>query len=242
MLRVPRSTFKPEEPAMAEPAKLTIRRDFPRPTPAEIKALEHAPSGWVVDALGRRGALPHWIRPLGAKARFVGPAMTVRTRPVDNLAPYAALKFARPGDVLVVAVDASDTASVLGDILLGMARNAGIVAAVTDGLVRDIAGIDQVGMPVFARALSPNSPFKDGPGEVGLPITLGGVRIDAGDLLVGDIDGVVVVPRADVAAVGRELAAIADKEKKMEAAVAAGAKYPAWLDDVLKSAPIRYVD
>jgi 4-hydroxy-4-methyl-2-oxoglutarate aldolase len=227
---------------MAEPAKLTIRRDFPRPTSAEIQALEHAPTGWVVDALGRRGALPHWVRPLSAKTRFVGTAMTVRTRPVDNLAPYAALQFAKPGDVLVVAVDASDTASVLGDILLGMAKNAGIVAAVTDGLARDIAGINQVGIPVFARALSPNSPFKDGPGEVGLPITLGGVPIDAGDVIVGDIDGVVVVPRADLGRVARELEAIADKEKTMEAAVASGAKYPAWLEDVLKSAPIRYVD
>jgi 4-hydroxy-4-methyl-2-oxoglutarate aldolase len=242
MHRAQRSPRKLEENAMAEPAKLTIRREFPRPSPSEIKALEHAPTGWVVDALGRRGALPHWIRPLSEKTRFVGTAMTVRTRPVDNLAPYTALKFANPGDVLVVAVDASDTASILGDLLLGMARNAGIVAAVTDGLVRDIAGINQVGMPVFARALSPNSPFKDGPGEVGLPITLGGVLINAGDVLVGDIDGVVVVPRTQVGAVARELEAIADKEKKMESAVASGAKYPAWLDDVLKSASIRYVD
>lgn len=227
---------------MAEPAKLTIRREFPRPTAAQIKALESAPTGWVVDALGRRGALPHWIRPLSEKVSFVGPAMTVRTRPVDNLAPYAALKFAKPGDVLVVAADASDTASVLGDILLGMARNAGIVAAVTDGLVRDIAGINQVGLPVFARALSPNSPFKDGPGEVGLPVSLGGVPVGAGDVIVGDIDGVVVVPRAELGTVIKELAAIAEKEKRMEAAVVSGAKYPDWLDNVLKVGPVRYVD
>lgn len=227
---------------MAEPAKLTIRRDFPRPSAAEIKAFEHAPTGWVVDAQGRRGALPHWIRPLSQKTRFIGTALTVRTRPIDNLAPYAALKFAKPGDVLVVAVDGSDTVSVLGDILLGMAKNAGIVSAVTDGVVRDLAGINQVGIPTFARALSPNSPFKDGPGEVGLPITLGGVGISAGDILVGDVDGVVVVPRGDAGRVAAELKAIADKEATMEAAVAAGAKYPAWLDDVLKSPAIRFVD
>jgi 4-hydroxy-4-methyl-2-oxoglutarate aldolase len=227
---------------MAEPSRLTIRRNFPRPSTAEIEALAHAPTGWVVDAQARRGALPHWIRPLSEKARFIGTAMTVRTRPVDNLAPYTALKFAKPGDVLVVAADASDSASVLGDILLGMAKNAGIVAAVTDGLARDIAGINQVGIPVFARALSPNSPFKDGPGEVGLPITVGGISINAGDIIVGDIDGVVVVPRADAGAVAKELHAIAEKEKMMEAAVVSGAKYPAWLDDVLKSVPVRYID
>jgi 4-hydroxy-4-methyl-2-oxoglutarate aldolase len=227
---------------MAEPAQLRIRRNFQRPSTALVEPFRKAPTGWVVDAQGRRGALPHWIKPLTTNTRFVGSALTVRTRPVDNLAPYAALKFAEPGDVLVVAVDGSDTASVMGDILLAMARNAGIVAAVTDGVVRDIAGINDVGIPTFACGLSPNSPFKDGPGEVGHPITLGGVRIEAGDLLVGDVDGVVVIPRADLESVGGELAAVAAKEKAMEAAVAAGAKYPAWLDGVLASTKVRFDD
>ena len=227
---------------MAEPAQLTIRRDFPRPTADEIAPFATAPTGWVVDAQGRRGALPHWIRPLSREKRFVGTALTVRTRPVDNLAPYAALKFAKPGDVLVVAVDGSTTTSIIGDILLGMARNAGIVACVTDGLVRDIEGINQVGMPTFAQGLSPNSPFKDGPGEIGGTISLGDVMIGAGDLLVGDIDGVVVVPRTNVHTVGAELKAIADKEASMEAVVKSGAKYPVWLDEILGSDRVRYID
>ncbi|MEQ8395791.1 4-hydroxy-4-methyl-2-oxoglutarate aldolase [Thalassobaculum sp.] len=227
---------------MAEPATLTIRRTFPRPSAAQLAPFQSAPTGWVVDALGRRGALPHWVRPISKVTRFVGVALTVRTRPVDNLAPYAALKFAVPGDVLIVAADGSDSASVMGDILLGMARNAGIVAAVTDGLVRDVAGIDQVGIPTFARGLSPNSPFKDGPGEIGLPITLGGVSVNAGDLLVGDIDGVVVVPFARIDAVGRELNAVADKEAQMERTVADGACQPGWLDTVLAGDGVRFVD
>lgn len=227
---------------MAEPAQLTIRRDFPRPDAEDIAPFRNAPIGWVVDAQGRRGALPHWIKPLSRQSRFVGTALTVRTRPVDNLAPYAALKFAKPGDVLVVAVDADTTTSIIGDILLGMAKNAGIIACVTDGLVRDIEGINQVGIPTFAQGLSPNSPFKDGPGEIGGTISLGDVTITAGDLLVGDIDGVVVVPRANVRAVGAELKAIADKEAKMEQVVKAGATYPAWLDDILKSDRVRYID
>ena len=227
---------------MADPATLTVRRHFPRPSPAQLEPFQSAPTGWVVDALGRRGALPHWIRPISKATRFVGAALTVRTRPVDNLAPYAALKFALPGDVLIVATDGSDSASVMGDILLGMARNAGLVAAVTDGLVRDVVGIDQAGIPTFARGLSPNSPFKDGPGEVGLPITVGGVTVDAGDLLVGDVDGVVVVPRDRIDAVGRELAAVADKEAQMERAVAEGARQPGWLDAVLGGDRVRFVD
>jgi len=227
---------------MAEPAQLAIRRDFPRPSADEIAPFQNAPTGWVVDAQGRRGALPHWIRPLSRQTRFVGTALTVRTRPVDNLAPYAALRFARPGDVLVVAADAGTTTSIIGDILLGMAKNAGIVACVTDGLVRDIEGINQVGIPTFAQGLSPNSPFKDGAGEIGGTISLGGVMIGAGDLLVGDIDGVVVVPRTNVHTVGAELKAIADKEASMEAVVKSGAKYPVWLDEILGSDRVRYID
>ena len=90
-----------------------------------------------------------------------------------------------------------------GDVMLGMARNAGIVALVTDGMVRDIDGLDGVGIPVFARGLTPNSPFKDGPGEIGLPIAIGGVIVEAGDLIVGDQDGVVVVARSVAEAVAR---------------------------------------
>ena len=227
---------------MADPAQLRIRRAFPRPSKDDLAAFASASTGWIVDAQGRRGALPHWVRPLTRAKRFVGTALTVRTRPVDNLAPYAALKFAQPGDVLVVAVDGSDTAAVLGDVLLGMAKNAGIIAAVTDGLVRDIEGIDEVGIPTFAKALTPNSPFKDGPGEVGFPVIIGGVVVGPGDLVVGDIDGVVVVPRANVPAVAAELQAIAAKEQKMEAAVAGGAKYPDWLDAVLGSPRVRFED
>lgn len=227
---------------MAEPAQLTIHREFPRPSADEIALFRKAPTGWVVDAQGRRGALPHWIKPLSRETRFVGTALTVRTRPVDNLAPYAALKFAQPGDVLIVSVDASTTTSIIGDVLLGMAKNAGIVACVTDGLVRDIDGINQVGIPTFAQGLSPNSPFKDGPGEIGGAIAFGDTIVAAGDLLVGDVDGVVVVPRATMRAVGAELAAIADKEAKMEQVVKAGTTYPAWLDDILKSDRVRYVD
>jgi 4-hydroxy-4-methyl-2-oxoglutarate aldolase len=227
---------------MAEPAKLTIRREFPRPSKEEVAAFLSAPTGWVVDAQGRRGALPHWIKPLSRATRFVGTALTVRTSPVDNLAPYAALKFAKPGDVLIISVDRSTTASIVGDILLGMAKAAGVVATVTDGLARDIEGINAVGIPMFAQGLSPNSPQKDGPGEVGGVISFGDTVVAAGDLLVGDIDGVVVVPRGSVRAVGSELAAIAGKERKMEDAVKSGARYPEWLDGVLASGQVRYVD
>ncbi len=222
--------------------KLMIKRDFQRPEADQIAAFRDAPTGWVADACGRRGAIDHRIRPLSRSTRFVGTALTVQSRPVDNLAPYAALKFARPGDVLMVATDNCESAAVLGDILVGMAKNAGIVAAVTDGLVRDISGIDDVGIPTFARGLSPNSPQKDGPGSVGLPISLGGVLINPGDLVVGDDDGVVVVTQDSLADAIDALLAIATKEAAMEAAVERGATHPELIDAVIEEGQAVFID
>ena len=226
----------------ATPAALTVRRNVARVAATTIDRLRNASSGWIVDANGRRGAL-HWhIRPLTRAHRFIGPALTVRSRARDNLAPYAALAHAQPGDVLVIATDGYEEASVVGDVLLGMARNAGIVALVTDGMVRDIEGLDAVGIPVFARGLTPNSPHKDGPGAIGLPIALGGTIVDAGDVIMGDQDGVVVVARADAEDVADELANIAGKEKQMDGWVRDGAKVPPWLESTLAAKGVRYVD
>ncbi len=227
---------------MAGSAKLVIRADFERVSAETLDAFRDVPTGWVADAAGRRGALCHGIRQLAGAGRFVGTALTVQTRPADNLAPYAALKVARPGDVLMVATDDCESVAVIGDILLGMARNAGVVAAVTDGLVRDIEGIRKLGLPTFARGLTPNSPFKDGPGSIGLAISLGGMPVSPGDLVVGDEDGVVVVPRESAAAVATALTEVREKERRMDAAVAAGATAPEWLDAVFASDAVTRLD
>jgi 4-hydroxy-4-methyl-2-oxoglutarate aldolase len=227
---------------MAEAPALTIRRAWTRPTEADLAAFDEAPTGWVADAQGRRGALHHSIRPLTKATRCVGAALPVWSRGRDNLAPYAALSVARPGDVLVVATEDYEAASVAGDIMLGMARNSGILGFVTDGIVRDVPGLDEVGIPVFGRGVSPNSPQKDGPGTIGLPVTLGGVIVGPGDLIVADGDGVVVVPLAMIGSVVAGLAEVREKEAAMDAAVRGGAKQPAWLAERLSRADVRYVD
>jgi 4-hydroxy-4-methyl-2-oxoglutarate aldolase len=221
---------------------ITIRRHFSRPSATQLQRFAGMPSGWVVDARGRRGALDHRIRPLLAGTPFVGSALTVATVARDNLVPYAALQEAQPGDVLMIATGDYERAAVVGDLLVGMAKNCGIVAVVTDGLVRDIAGLEDVGIPVYARGLTPNSPEKHGPGEIGLPIALGGGAINAGDLIVGDRDGIVVVPYADIDRVADGLAAVTAKEQKMEAAVRDGLKYPEWLEQTLQQKGVRYLD
>ena len=127
-------------------------------------------------------------------------------------------------------------------VVVGMMRNAGIIAAVTDGLVRDVQGIAEVGIPVYARGLTPNSPFKHGPGTIGLPIAIGGQAVAPGDLVVGDGDGVVIVPRWRIAEAAAELAAIRDKESGMDALVKSGATSPSWLAARLTGDGVRYVE
>jgi 4-hydroxy-4-methyl-2-oxoglutarate aldolase len=221
---------------------LTVRRNFPRPPESLVRQLAAAPTGWVVDANGRRGALDWRIRPLTRAQRFCGVALTVWSRARDNLAPYAAIQFARRGDVMIIAADAYEEASVVGDILVGMAKNQGVSAFVTDGMVRDVDGLNAVGIPVFARGLSPNSPYKDGPGTIGLPVSLGGVAVEAGDVVVGDQDGVVVVKREALEGVVAALADIRTKEEKMEQLVAGGARLPPGMEQMIADKGVRFVD
>ena len=227
---------------MANPAALTVRRNFSRPAENLVKKLSEAPTGWVVDANGRRGALDYRIRPLTNAKRFCGVALPIWTRARDNLTPYAAIQYAKPGDVMVISTDDYEPASVIGDILVGMAKNQGIIAFVTDGMVRDIDGLNAVGLPIFARGLSPNSPFKDGPGTIGLPISLAGVAVNAGDVVLGDQDGVVVVAREALESVVAALAEIKAKEEKMEKLVANGAKLPPGLAEIIAEKGVKYLD
>jgi 4-hydroxy-4-methyl-2-oxoglutarate aldolase len=219
-----------------DPPLLTIRRGFPRPKPEDVAAFANVPTGYVVDALGGRGALDHKIKPLSpAKSVMVGVAITCQCGPADNLALFGALAAAEPGDILVAATDGFTATSVTGDLLLGMAKNRGLKGLVTDGLARDLAGILAVGLPLYCAGLTPNSPVRNGPGTVGLPIVVGGVAVESGDILVGDDDGVVVVPRAQIGVVLERLAQVRAAEAALDAKVKGGLQVPDFIRSILES-------
>ena len=123
-----------------------------------------------------------------------------------------------------------------------MARNKGVAGFVTDGLVRDIAGIEAVGLPVYCAGVTPNSPARNGPGTVGFPVVIGDVVVNAGDIVVGDRDGVVVVPLLEAEAVLARLPAIKAAEHELEAKVRGGLQLPDFARAVLQSDKISYVD
>ena len=196
-----------------EPPPLVFATPAERPSTEVVERFRGVPTSFIVDAMGGAGALDWRIKPL-AGGSLVGVALTCDCGPLDNLAFMAALANCRAGDVLVVATGGYVGAAVTGDLLLGVARNRGAAGFVTDGLVRDLDDLETLGLPVFATGVTPNSPQRRGPGSVGLPIVCGGVSIASGDVVVGDRDGVAVVPRARLEATLASL----EQVKAMEAA------------------------
>jgi len=226
-----------------EPPLLKIRRSFPRPDAAALRALHHVPTGFVVDCMDGRGALDYRIKPLDqSSCRFSGTAITCHAGPADNLAVFAAIESAQPGDVIIAAADGFTGACVTGDLLLGMARNRGVAGFVTDGLVRDVEGILYVGLPTFCLGVTPNSCVRNGPGTVGLPITMGGVTIDAGDVVVGDRDGVVVIPRDQLAQVCDKLQDVKEAEANLARQVRLGRDNLDDIRELLDSDRTQYID
>ena len=160
----------------------------------------------ICDALGRNAALPSAIKPLGA-TRLLGTAYTVNLPAGENLLLYYAVDNALPGDVLAVACDAYEDRAVCGEIMAALARKRGLAGFVVDGAVRDADALRAMDFPVYARAVSPNGPYKDGCGEINAPIAMGNAVIRPGDILVGDGDGLVAISRDEglrkLAAIGK---------------------------------------
>ena len=205
-----------------EPPPIVFAPSIERPS-AEIVERFRTPTAFIVDAMNGTGALDWRIQRLVGKS-FVGVALTCDCGPLDNLAFMAALAESKPGDVLVVATNGYTGAAVTGDLLMYVALNRGVAGLVTDGLVRDLDDLEKVGVPTFAMGVTPNSPQRRGPGSVGLPIVCGGVTVGSGDIVVGDRDGVVVVPRARIDGTLKSLDRVKAAEAATLARVRAGLK------------------
>ncbi|CDR17841.1 RraA family protein [Streptomyces iranensis] len=146
------------------------------------------------DALDRLNIVDGGIAPVWQGAKAVGTALPVLTVAGDNKAVIAALEHIRPGDILVINAFGHDGRAVIGDNLAQRFAAYGAVGAIVDGYVRDAAIIGELGVPVFARGLTPAGPFKNGPGAIGEPVAIGGVVVNPGDIVAADGDGVIVIP------------------------------------------------
>jgi len=168
---------------------------------ALLERLRTLPAANVGDAMQRLSAVDSGIRPVWSGARLVAPAFTILTRSGDNLAIHEALALAQPGDVVVVNGFGDVTRALVGELVAGRALARGLAGFVIDGAVRDVAAIKELGLPVFARAVTPAGPYKMGPFRHQVPIALGGQCVLPGDIVVGDDDGVVVIARSQLGTV-----------------------------------------
>lgn len=169
------------------------------PTIEQLTRLKELGAATVYEGQGAFGAFDNGIKPLDPEVRLAGPAITVDTRPADNLQIHFALEMAKPGDVLVIDAKGFMEAGPWGDILTLQAMEMGLAGLVIDGCVRDASDVIKSGLPVFCRGISMKGTEKKARGEINVPIVIGGVCVSPGDVIVGDRDGIVSVPKDTVA-------------------------------------------
>ena len=210
-----------------------VRTDVPRADPELVAQFRSHATSNIADAMGRF----HFMDP-GIRARsglpLCGVAVTVDARPADNLMIHKALEVAKPGDIIVVSTNGNTTGAIFGELMCRTAVGASLGGIVVDGAIRDIDGLTALGFPAFSRTVCAGGCDKDGPGEINLPISCGGTVVSPGDIVLGDRDGVVVVPRADAESVLALVKDLMERETKRIAEIKAGALFRPEIDDSLR--------
>ena len=211
-----------------------VVRDRPRPDAAIVEDFAAIPVANISDNMHRVFAAGPDIRPLCTSARLAGIALTVRTRPGDNLMLHKAVDMAEPGDVIVVEAGGDTTNALIGEIIVRLAEKRQVAGWVLDGAVRDSDALVK-GMPVFARGVTHRGPYKDGPGEINVPISLAGMPIAPGDIVVGDCDGVLAIPLGHAPDILARARAHHAKEEALIRQIDDGTVDRSWVDETLRA-------
>ena len=199
-----------------------------------VEKFRTIPVANISDSMSRITAGGARLRPMHAGGVLAGPAFTVKTRPGDNLMIHKALDLAEPGDVLVVDGGGDLTNALIGEMMVAHAQKRGIAGLVMNGSIRDYDSIHAGTYPVFAAGVTHRGPYKDGPGEINVSIAIDGMVIEPGDLVIGDGDGLLCVPFAQVDDVYKAAKAKNDAENKQITAIREGKSDRAWVDATLK--------
>ncbi|WP_366656212.1 RraA family protein [Fodinicurvata sp. EGI_FJ10296] len=202
--------------------------------PDAIRTLAALPVANIGDAMGRCNIMDPEIKPLDPSIRVAGHAVTVSVRNGDNLMVHAAIMVAEPGDIIVIDGQGDVSFGIIGDLIVRAAHKKGIGGVVVDGACRDAEDIRRCGFPMFPRGINPRGGTRSGPGEINVPVACGGLIVNPGDVIVGDGDGVAVVPGARATEIAAAAQAKADQEKDRMAEIDGGGLYPAWLEDALR--------
>ena len=212
--------------------------DIARPGAEKVERLRKYSSCNLSDGMNKMYTMDAGIRAIVEPRKIAGPAVTVKLHLGDNLMLHKALSLVKPGDVLVVDSRGCPDTSACGDIMMRRMQKLGVAGVIVDGAVRDVEGIREIGLAVYARAAVPSGGSKNGPGEVNFPVACGGVVVNPGDVVLADETGVVVIPMADIdetiSGAEQKLA----KEAKSLASIEAGNLVMSGVDDLLAKAGI----
>lgn len=223
-----------------------IRLNISRPDPARWKEFEQFPVAAISDAFRKRQTLPADIKPVyPSMPKIVGPAVTAHVTPGDELLALKAIEVAQPGDVIVLSGARSPRFSCWGGIMSLMAKTRGVAGLVTDGMIRDVADIEEIGFPIYATGVTPVAPVMDiPPGDLNLAITFGEVVVEPGDLIVADRDGVVVVPQRRIEEVAAAVRARLQKEAEWEREIRTNGTHilKDVVDGLLAKRTVQYLD
>ena len=188
----------------------------------------------VSDSMWRLTASGSRLRPMHKSGQMAGPALTVKSRPGDNLMLHKAIDMAEPGDIIVCDAGGDLTNSLMGELMLAHAIKRGVGGFVLDGAVRDVEAFLEVNLPVFAAGVSHRGPYKDGPGEINVSVAIDGMVIEPGDLVIGDWDGVLSIPLDDVESILKKTNEKQAAEAVDMAKIEAGEWDRSWVDKTLK--------
>jgi RraA family protein len=205
-----------------------------RPSQELVDQFKDVVTPHISDNLNRMSGGSADLRAYHKTGKLVGVAVTVKTRPGDNLMVHKAIEMASPGDVLVVDAGGDTTNSIVGEIMMRIAQRKGLAGFVINGAIRDTAAFMNDTFPVYAKGVTHRGPYKDGPGEINVPVSLGGMVVHPGDIIVGDEDGVVVVPLEQAEHILRLVQEQQVREIQILESISNGTIDREWIDTSLK--------
>lgn len=210
-----------------------------RPDPRLVAEFAKMVTPHLSDSMERLYAGGPQLRPMYQGGTLAGPAFTVKTAPGDNLLVHKALDTARPGDVIVVDAGGFADHAIIGELMAARAKQRGIAGLVIWGAIRDSAELGAGSYPVFACAVTHRGPYKNGPGEINVPIAMGGMAVSPGDVIVGDADGLIAIPQDQAERILASAKSILEKETASMRQIQAGSVDRGWVDKALKEKGYR---
>jgi RraA family protein len=205
-----------------------------RPSAALLERFKEAASPLISDNMNRLQGCEAGLRPYHAGGVMIGAAFTVRTRSGDNLMVHKAIDLAEPGDVIVVDAGGDTTQAIIGEIMLRLARKKGLAGFVIDGAIRDSQAFRTLNFPCFAKGVTHRGPFKEGPGEINVPVSIGGMVVHPGDIVFGDDDGLVAIPLDHADEIMDRVAEQLGRERQTMQSIEDGTVDRSWVDETLR--------